>query len=86
MRELRESHYQSRSGLSSEERSKCNSIKTRNKELRNKLSKIESILDNYNQSLSFIDEVSTESNRMLTRVRSLLFDYNLDQIINFKIP
>jgi len=86
LRELRESHYQSRSGLSSEERSKCNSIKTRNKELRNKLSKIESILDNYNQSLSFIDEVSTESNRMLTRVRSLLFDYNLDQIINFKIP
>jgi len=86
LRELRESHYQSRSGLSSEDRSKCNSIKTRNQELKNKLSKIVLILDNYNQNLSFINEVSTESNTMLTRVRSLLSNDNLDRIINFKIP
>jgi len=86
LRELRESHYRSSSGLSSEERSKCNSIKTRNQELKNKLSKIVLILDNYNQNLSFINEVSTESNTMLTRVRSLLSNDNLDRIINFKIP
>jgi len=92
LQELRERHYKSRLGLTEEEWREYNLIKAQNKELKDKLLGIESILDNYNQDLSSngpdIYQVSTEYktkyNDILTSIGSLLS--KLDQIIDFQIP
>jgi hypothetical protein len=84
LKELKESHYNSPSGLSEEEWREYESIKDRNKVLRSELLRTKSILDGYNQDLFFDEVLTTESNRILEKVRSLLND--VYQIIDFQIP